>query len=102
MRVAVAEESECTVRVDNTAGSGRYDRIVRIIEQSEKLKSTTEDKASRHADRIVPYTLGGTLLTYLLTRNVIKTLAVLMVDFSCAIKLSMPITVLGEKRLQRI
>ncbi len=94
----VAEEGECAVRVDNTAGSGRYDRIVRMIEQSEKLKSTTEDKASRLADRLVPYTLGGTLLTYLLTRNVIKTLAVLMVDFSCALKLSMPITVLSAMR----
>ena len=66
------------------------------------ISSPTEDKASRLADRIVPYTLGGSLLTYLLTRNVIKALAVLMVDFSCALKLSMPITVLGEKRLQRI
>ena len=94
----VAEEGECTVRVDNTAGSGRYDRIVRMIEASEKLKSTTEDRAARLADRLVPYTLGGTLLTYLLTRNITKTLAVLMVDFSCALKLSMPITVLSAMR----
>ena len=94
----VAEEGECTVCVDNTAGSGRYDRIVRMIEASEKLKSTTEDRASRLADRLVPYTLGGTLLTYLLTRNITKTLAVLMVDFSCALKLSMPITVLSAMR----
>ncbi len=94
----VAEEGECLVRVDNTAGSGRYDRIVRMIEESEKLKSTTEDKASRLADKLVPYTLGGTVLTYLLTRNITKTLAVLMVDFSCALKLSMPITVLSAMR----
>ena len=66
------------------------------------ISSPTEDKASRHADRIVPYTLGGSLLTYPVTRTVIEILAVLMVDFSCAIKLSMPITVLGEKRMQRI
>ncbi len=94
----VAEEGECLVRVDNTAGSGRYDRIVRMIEESEKLKSTTEDKASRLANKLVPYTLGGTVLTYLLTRNITKTLAVLMVDFSCALKLSMPITVLSAMR----
>ena len=94
----VAEEGECTIKVDNTAGSGRYDRIVRMIEESERLKSTTEDKAARLADRLVPYTLGGTLLTYLLTRNITKTLAVLMVDFSCALKLSMPITVLSAMR----
>ena len=94
----VAEEGECTVRVDNAAGTGRYDRIVRMIEASEKLKSTTEDKAARLADRLVPYTLGGTILTYLLTRNITKTLAVLMVDFSCALKLSMPITVLSAMR----
>lgn len=94
----VAEEGECVIRVDNSAGTGRYDRIVRMIEESEKLKSTTEDKAARLADRLVPYTLGGTLLTYLLTRNVTKMLAVLMVDFSCALKLSMPITVLSAMR----
>ena len=69
-----------------------------MIEQSEKLKSSSEDKASRLADRLVPYTLGGTILTYLLTRNVTKMLAVLMVDFSCALKLSMPIAVLSAMR----
>ena len=69
-----------------------------MIEESEKLKSTTEDKAARLADRLVPYTLGGTVLTYLLTRNVTKMLAVLMVDFSCALKLSMPIAVLSAMR----
>lgn len=79
-------------------GGGRYDRIVRMIEESEKLKSTAEDKASRLADKLVPYTLGGTALTYLLTRNVTKMLAVLMVDFSCALKLSMPIAVLSAMR----
>ena len=94
----VAEEGECVVRVEKALGSGRYDRIVKMIEESEKLKSTAEDKASRLADRLVPYTLGGTLLTYLLTRNVTKTLAVLMVDFSCALKLSMPIAVLSAMR----
>ena len=94
----VAEEGECVVRVEKASGSGRYDRIVRMIEESEKLKSTAEDKASRLADRLVPYTLGGTVLTYLLTRNVTKMLSVLMVDFSCALKLSMPIAVLSAMR----
>ena len=94
----VAEEGECVICVEKELGGGRYDRIVRMIEESEKLKSTAEDKASRLADRLVPYTLGGTLLTYLLTRNVTKMLAVLMVDFSCALKLSMPIAVLSAMR----
>ena len=94
----VAEEGQCVVEVQKVQGSGRYDRVVRMIEESEKLKSTTEDKAARLADRLVPYTLGGTVLTYLLTRNVTKMLAVLMVDFSCALKLSMPIAVLSAMR----
>ena len=94
----VAEEGECVIQVEKAVGSGRYDRIVKMIEESEKLKSTAEDKASRLADRLVPYTLGGTALTYLLTRNAMKALAVLMVDFSCALKLSMPITVLSAMR----
>ena len=94
----VAEEGECVICVEKELGGGRYDRIVRMIEESEKLKSTAEDKASRLADRLVPYTLGGTLLTYLLTRNMTKMLAVLMVDFSCALKLSMPIAVLSAMR----
>lgn len=94
----VAEYGECVICVDKIRGSGRYDRIVKMIEESEKLKSTAEDKASRLADRLVPYTLGGTLLTYLFTRNVTKMLAVLMVDFSCALKLSMPIAVLSAMR----
>ena len=94
----VVEEGECIVSVDKVSGSGQYDRVVRMIEESEKLKSTTESRASRLADKLVPYTLGGTVLTYLLTRNVTKMLAVLMVDFSCALKLSMPITVLSAMR----
>ena len=94
----VAEEGECVVHVEKAMGGGRYDRIVKMIEESEKLKSTAEDKASRLADRLVPYTLGGTALTYLLTRNVTKMLAVLMVDFSCALKLAMPIAVLSAMR----
>ena len=94
----VCEEGECVFRVEKTMGGGRYDRIVKMIEQSEKLKSTAEDKAACLADRLVPYTLGGTVLTYLLTRNVTKMLAVLMVDFSCALKLAMPIAVLSAMR----
>ena len=94
----VAEEGACVIRVEKASGSGRYDRIVRMIEESEKLKSAAEDKASRLADRLVPYTLSGTLLTYLLTRDANKTLAVLMVDFSCALKLAMPIAVLSAMR----
>ena len=94
----VAEEGECVISVEKSSGSGRYDRVVHMIEESEKLKSTAEDKASRMADRLVPYTLGGTALTYLVTRNVTKMLAVLMVDFSCALKLAMPIAVLSAMR----
>lgn len=94
----VVEEGECVVCVEKALGGGRYDRIVHMIEESEKLKSTAEDKASRLADRLVPYTLGGTVLTYLVTRNVTKMLAVLMVDFSCALKLAMPIAVLSAMR----
>ena len=94
----VAEEGECVICVEKRSGGGRYDRIVRMIEESEKLKSTAEDKAARLADRLVPYTLGGTALTYLLTRSITKTLAVLMVDFSCALKLAIPIAVLSAMR----
>ena len=94
----VAEEGECVIQVDKETGGGRYDRIVRMIEDSEKLKSTVEAQASHLADKLVPYTLGGTALTYLLTRNVTKTLAVLMVDFSCALKLAIPISVLSAMR----
>ena len=91
----VVEDGECTIAVENTAGGGRYDRIVKMIEESEKMKSAAEDKASHLADRLVPWSLGGTLLTWLLTRNVTKALSILMVDFSCALKLAMPISVLS-------
>ena len=94
----VAEEGECVIQVEKSQGSGRYDRIVKMIEESEKLKSTAEASATHLADKLVPYTLGGTALTYLLTRNVTKTLSVLMVDFSCALKLAMPIAVLSAMR----
>ena len=94
----VVEEGECVFCVGKVSGGGRYDRIVHMIEESEKLKSVAEDRASRLADRLVPYTLGGTVLTYLVTRNVTKMLAVLMVDFSCALKLAMPITVLSAMK----
>ena len=94
----VVEEGECVISVEKASGSGRYDRVVKMIEESEKLKSTAEDRASRMADKLVSYTLGGTALTYLLTRNVTKTLAVLMVDFSCALKLAIPIAVLSAMR----
>ena len=94
----VVEEGDCVIAVEKVSGGGRYDRIVKMIEASEKLKSTAEDHAARLADKLVPYTLGGTALTYLLTRNVTKMLAVLMVDFSCALKLSMPIAVLSAMR----
>ena len=94
----VVEEGDCVVLVEKAAGSGRYDRIVRMIEESEKLKSATEDQASHLADRLVPYSLGATALIWLLTRNVTRALAVLMVDFSCALKLSMPIAVLSAMK----
>ena len=94
----VLEEGELTILVKEVGGSSRFEKIVTMIEESEKLKSTAEDKASRLADRLVPYTLGGTVLTYLVTRNVTKMLAVLMVDFSCALKLAMPIAVLSAMR----
>lgn len=94
----VVEDGECTIAVENTAGGGRYDRIVKMIEESEKMKSAAEDKASHLADKLVPWSLGGTLLTWLLTRNVTKALSILMVDFSCALKLAMPISVLSAMR----
>lgn len=86
------------VSVEKASGSGHYDQIVRMIEDSEKLKSSAEAQAAHLANHLVPYTLAGTVLTYLLTRNVQKMLAVLMVDFSCALKLSMPVTVLSAMR----
>lgn len=94
----VVEEGECVIRVEKTMGSAQYDKIVRMIEESEKLKSATEARAAHLADRLVPYSLGGTALTYLLTRNVTKAVSVLMVDFSCALKLSMPLAVLSAMR----
>ncbi|MBR6719156.1 MAG: heavy metal translocating P-type ATPase [Oscillospiraceae bacterium] len=94
----VVEEGACTVVVEKAAGSGRYDRIVKMIEESEKLKSAAEDQASHLADRLVPYSLGATVLTYLLTDNATKAIAILMVDFSCALKLAMPVTVLSAMR----
>ncbi len=94
----VVEEGECVIRVEQSAGSGRYDRIVKMIEDSEKLKSATEDNASHLADKLVPYSLGATALTYLLTRNPARALAILMVDFSCALMLAMPVSVLSAMR----
>lgn len=90
----VVEEGELTIRVTKVGGSSRYDKIVAMIEDSEKLKSGLESKAEHLADKLVPWTLGGTVLTYLLTRNVTKALSVLMVDYSCALKMAMPISVL--------
>lgn len=94
----VLEEGELTVQVKETSGSNKYEKIVMMIEESEKLKSSMEGQAAHLADKLVPYTLLGTGLVYLLTRNVTKALSVLMVDFSCALKLAMPITVLSAIR----
>lgn len=95
------EEGEIRVTVKNAAGKGRYDRIVAMIEQSEKLKSETEDKAFHLADRLVPWTFAATGLTYLLTRNAARATSILMVDFCCALKLAMPITVLSAMKESR-
>ena len=94
----VVEEGELTIQVKMVGGNSKYEKIVTMIEESEKLKSSMESKAEHLADRLVPYTLAGTAGTYLLTRNVTKALSVLMVDFSCALKLAMPITVLSAIR----
>ena len=94
----VLEEGELTILVKQTGGSSRYEKITEMIEESEKLKSGLESKAEHLADRLVPYSLGGTALTYLLTRNATKALSILMVDFSCALKLAMPISVLSAIR----
>ena len=91
----VVEEGECIIEVTKTAGSGKFDQIVKMIEESEKLKSDTEAKAYRLADKLVPYSLLGAGITYLLTRNATKALSFLMVDYSCAMKLSMPLAVLS-------
>ena len=94
----VLEEGELTIRVKETSGSTKFEKIVTMIEETEKLKSAVESKAEHLADRLVPYTLAGTVLTYALTRNVTKALSILMVDFSCALKLAMPISVLAAIR----
>lgn len=91
----VVEEGECVILVEQQSGSGRYDQIVSMIGESEKLKSSTENRALALADRLVPYSLAGTALTYLLTRNATRAISILMVDFSCALKLSMPLAVLS-------
>ena len=92
------EEGEITICVKKAAGSTRFERIVHMIEESEKLKSSVEGKAATLADALVPWSLGGTVLTWLLTRNVTKALSILMVDFSCALKLAMPLAVLSAMR----
>ena len=94
----VVEDGECIVEVTSASGSGRYDRIVNMIEESEKMKSDFENRSTELADHLVPYSLIGTALTYALTRNTNKALSVLMVDFSCALKLSIPIAVLSAMR----
>lgn len=94
----VLEEGEITVQVKNAMGFGRYDKIVRMIEDSEKLKSESASRAEHLADKLVPWSLGFTALCWLLTRNVMKTLSILMVDYSCALKLAMPISVMSAMR----
>ena len=94
----VVEEGEITIRVKEVNGSSKYEKIMTMIEESEKLKSSLEGKAAHLADRLVPYTFAGTGLVWLLTRNTTKALSVLMVDFSCALKLAMPLTVLSAIR----
>ena len=94
----VVEEGEITIRVKEVEGNNRFDQIVTMIEESEKHKSELEGKAEHYADKLVPWTLGATGLTYLLTRNVTKAMSILMVDFCCALKLAMPISVLSAIR----
>ena len=94
----VVEEGDCVIRVEQAAGTGRYEQIVAMIEQSEKLKSSLENQASNLADHLVPYSLLVCGLTWLLTRNATRALSVLMVDFSCALKLAMPLSVLSAMR----
>lgn len=94
----VVEEGSCIIEVTKAYGSGKYDQIVRMIEESEKLKSETETRAFHLADRLVPYSLLGTAVTWLITRNVTRAISFLMVDFSCALKLSMPLAVLSAIR----
>jgi len=94
----VVEEGQCVICVEKSSGTGRYDKIVNMIEDSEKLKSAVESQASHLADKLVPYSFMGTAVTYALTRNATKALSFLMVDFSCALKLSMPLAVLSAMR----
>ena len=91
----VVESGECIIKVTQINGQGKYDRIVKMIEDSEKLKSSLESKASNLADKLVPFSLFGTIFTYAITRNVTKALSILMVDYSCALKLTMPVAVLS-------
>ena len=91
----VVESGECIIKVTQINGQGKYDRIVKMIEDSEKLKSSLESKASNLADRLVPFSLFGTIFTYAITRNATKALSILMVDYSCALKLTMPVAVLS-------
>lgn len=95
---SVLEEGELTIRVNEVEGKSRYDKIVKMIEETEKLKTSMESRAEHLADRLVPYTFGGAILTWLLTRNPSKAISVLLVDFSCALKLAMPIAVLSAIR----
>ena len=94
----VVEEGECVLEVKQASGQSRYDQIVHMIEQSEQMKSEAESKAASLADKLVPYTFAGSLLSFALTRNVTRALSVLMVDFSCALKLAMPLAVLSAMR----
>ena len=98
----VVEEGECIIQVEKSLGSGRYDRICRMIEESEKLKSAAEDRAFFTADRLVPFSLAATALTYLFTRNATRAVSILMVDYSCALKLAIPIAVLSAMREGRM
>lgn len=91
----VVESGECIIKVTQINGQGKYDRIVKMIEDSEKLKSSLESKASNLADKLVPFSLFGTIFTYAITRNATKALSILMVDYSCALKLTMPVAVLS-------
>lgn len=94
----VVEEGECVLEVKQASGQSRYDQIVHMIEQSEQMKSEAESKAANLADKLVPYTFAGSLISFALTRNVVRALSVLMVDFSCALKLAMPLAVLSAMR----
>ena len=98
LRRTVVEEGECVLVAKAEGGANRYDKIVAMIEESEKLKSGTENRALQLADRLVPWCLAGTVATYAFTRNVTRAISILMVDFSCALKLSMPLAVLSAMR----